>query len=75
MSSTRSPRGLSLAVACISSIALAAGAMYIAQKESKSTEGDKSIFHDRSRGSDGKGDARMNSADVRQAMHKAPGKD
>ena len=35
------------AVACVSAIALAAGAMYIAQKESKSTEGDKSIFYDR----------------------------
>ena len=35
------------AVACVSAIALAVGAMYIAQKESKSTEGDKSIFHDR----------------------------
>ena len=78
----------------MSAIALAVGAMYVAQKESKSTEGDKSIFHDRgspssqtitpkirtwdstgSRGSDGKSDARMNSADIRQAMHKAPGKD
>ena len=35
------------AVACLCAIALAAGAMYIAQKESKSTEGKKSIYRDR----------------------------
>jgi len=82
-----SPHGRSLAVVCVSAIALAVGAMYIAQKDSKATEGRKSIYNDNSSGppainrpkvdSDGKpqSDSRMNSADVREALHKVPGKD
>ena len=75
----------------MSAIALAGGAMYVAQKESKSTEGQKSIYHSahtspsrpdlvltqHSKPAPGgieQNDAKMNSGDVRAAMHKAPGK-
>jgi len=66
------PRGRSLAFACVGAIALAGGAMYVAQKESKSTESQKSIY--RSPGGLDQNDAKMDAGDVRAAMHKAPGK-